>query len=369
MAQLAELLPPPGSDPLAVLDAFAAWAVGVRASVVPASGGRLVRPRRRRSRGAGDADRFGQEPGRRRRCVAGPQRRAAGGVDGADQGAGGREVLRPRRAARSGRGWAWPPATRRSTPRRRCLVCTAEVLANHALVTGPASPFGFACLDEFHYYGDPDRGWAWQVPLLELTACQMLLASATLGDMTAITTDLAERSRRGGHGGDLGRSADAALPPVAHDSGRRERPRGGRRRAQPGVRRARQPGGGDRAGAGARQPQRHHPPTARGDRRGDGRRSDGPGIRRHPRPTDPQRGRRPPRRDAAPVPPPRRASRRPGPAAGDLRDRHARRGREHPDPHRADDRAHQVRRHPGPALHGARVPPAGRPGRAARFRP
>ncbi len=76
------------------------------------------------------------------------------------------------------------------------LVCTAEVLANHALVTGPASDFGFACLDEFHYYGDGDRGWAWQVPLLELTDCQMLLASATLGDMTAITADLAERSGR-----------------------------------------------------------------------------------------------------------------------------------------------------------------------------
>ena len=66
------------------------------------------------------------------------------------------------------------------------LVCTAEVLANHALVTGSASDFGFACLDEFHYYGDSERGWAWQVPLLELTDCQMLLASATLGDMSAI---------------------------------------------------------------------------------------------------------------------------------------------------------------------------------------
>ena len=59
------------------------------------------------------------------------------------------------------------------------LVCTAEVLANHALVTGPASPFGFACLDEFHYYGDPDRGWAWQVPLLELTG---MPDAARLGD-------------------------------------------------------------------------------------------------------------------------------------------------------------------------------------------
>ncbi len=78
----------------------------------------------------------------------------------------------------------------------RVLVCTAEILANHALATGPSSDFGFACLDEFHYYGDPDRGWAWQLPLLELTNCQMLLASATLGDMTAISTDLEQRSGR-----------------------------------------------------------------------------------------------------------------------------------------------------------------------------
>ena len=78
------------------------------------------------------------------------------------------------------------------------LVCTAEVLANQALMTGPASDVGFACLDEFHYYGDADRGWAWQVPLLELTRCQFLLASATLGDMSAISADLQERSGRRG---------------------------------------------------------------------------------------------------------------------------------------------------------------------------
>jgi hypothetical protein len=76
------------------------------------------------------------------------------------------------------------------------LVCTAEVLANHALSHGADSEFGFACLDEFHYYGDHDRGWAWQIPLLEMTRCQMLLASATLGDMSAITVDLHERSGR-----------------------------------------------------------------------------------------------------------------------------------------------------------------------------
>ena len=76
------------------------------------------------------------------------------------------------------------------------LVCTAEILANHALATGSASDVGFACLDEFHYYGERDRGWAWQVPLLELTACQFLLASATLGDMAAINADLRERTGR-----------------------------------------------------------------------------------------------------------------------------------------------------------------------------
>ncbi|MFM7044126.1 MAG: DEAD/DEAH box helicase [Ilumatobacteraceae bacterium] len=76
------------------------------------------------------------------------------------------------------------------------LVCTAEVLANHALAEGAGSPFAFACLDEFHYYADRDRGWAWQVPLLEMTRCQFLLASATLGDMSAITADLERRSQR-----------------------------------------------------------------------------------------------------------------------------------------------------------------------------
>lgn len=76
------------------------------------------------------------------------------------------------------------------------LVCTAEVLANLALADGEASPVGFACLDEFHYYGDHDRGWAWQVPLLTMNRCQFLLASATLGEMKEIATGLEERSGR-----------------------------------------------------------------------------------------------------------------------------------------------------------------------------
>ncbi len=38
-------------------------------------------------------------------------------------------------------------------------------------------------MDEFHYYAEPDRGWAWQVPLLELPQAQFVLMSATLGDV------------------------------------------------------------------------------------------------------------------------------------------------------------------------------------------
>ncbi|MEZ5165944.1 MAG: DUF3516 domain-containing protein [Acidimicrobiales bacterium] len=51
-------------------------------------------------------------------------------------------------------------------------------------------------MDEFHYYGDRDRGWAWQVPLLELHDSQFLLMSATLGDTTALRTDIEQRSGR-----------------------------------------------------------------------------------------------------------------------------------------------------------------------------
>ena len=49
-------------------------------------------------------------------------------------------------------------------------------------------------MDEFHYYGDRDRGWAWQVPLIELTDAQFLLMSATLGDMRRIRDDLTRRT-------------------------------------------------------------------------------------------------------------------------------------------------------------------------------
>ncbi len=76
------------------------------------------------------------------------------------------------------------------------ICCTAEVLANIALREGPAADVGLVVMDEFHFYAEPDRGWAWQVPLLELPRAQFLLMSATLGDVTTIAADLSRRTGR-----------------------------------------------------------------------------------------------------------------------------------------------------------------------------
>ncbi|MBB3081867.1 DEAD/DEAH box helicase [Geodermatophilus sabuli] len=76
------------------------------------------------------------------------------------------------------------------------IACTAEVLANIALREGSDADVGLVVMDEFHFYGDPDRGWAWQVPLLELPRAQFLLMSATLGDTTWLREDLTRRTGR-----------------------------------------------------------------------------------------------------------------------------------------------------------------------------
>ncbi|MCH9640942.1 MAG: DUF3516 domain-containing protein [Actinomycetia bacterium] len=76
------------------------------------------------------------------------------------------------------------------------IACTAEVLANIALREGERAEIGLVVMDEFHFYGDPDRGWAWQVPLLELPNAQFLLMSATLGDVTFLREDLTRRTGR-----------------------------------------------------------------------------------------------------------------------------------------------------------------------------
>jgi superfamily II RNA helicase len=77
------------------------------------------------------------------------------------------------------------------------VVCaTAEIVANMALRYGAGTAIDQVVMDEFHYYGDPDRGWAWQVPLLELPRAQFVLMSATLGDTRSIEQGLARRTGR-----------------------------------------------------------------------------------------------------------------------------------------------------------------------------
>lgn len=195
MSALADLLPPLGSDPSLVLDAFAEWAT---------AGGRPLYPHQEEAAlalAAGEHVVLATPTGSGKSLVA-----IAGILLALNDGR--RAVwTAPIKALVAEKffdlvdllgaqqvGLATGDASINSDA--PVLVCTAEVLANNALALGSTSDFGFACLDEFHYYADPDRGWAWQIPLLELTNCQMLLASATLGDMTAITTDLRDRSGR-----------------------------------------------------------------------------------------------------------------------------------------------------------------------------
>ena len=82
------------------------------------------------------------------------------------------------------------------------ICCTAEILANDALRWGAEAGIARVAADEFHYFADPDRGWAWQVPLIALPDTQFLLMSATLGDMSHVS-GLLERQ--------TGRAVDAVL--------------------------------------------------------------------------------------------------------------------------------------------------------------
>ena len=76
------------------------------------------------------------------------------------------------------------------------ICCTAEILANQSLREGEGLDVDTVVMDEFHYYADPQRGWAWQVPYLELPQAQMVLMSATLGDVSWFVKDLQARTGR-----------------------------------------------------------------------------------------------------------------------------------------------------------------------------
>lgn len=70
------------------------------------------------------------------------------------------------------------------------ICCTQEILSTLALNEGDSGRIDYAIIDEFHYYGDRDRGMAWQLPLLALKHTRFLLMSATLGDTARIEEDL-----------------------------------------------------------------------------------------------------------------------------------------------------------------------------------
>ena len=76
------------------------------------------------------------------------------------------------------------------------ICCTAEILANWALRDGDRTDVDIVISDEFHFYADPQRGWAWQLPILELPHCQFLLMSATLGNTRFFEEELSRRTGR-----------------------------------------------------------------------------------------------------------------------------------------------------------------------------
>jgi superfamily II RNA helicase len=81
-------------------------------------------------------------------------------------------------------------------PNALIICCTQEILSMLALTEGDGASIHIAIVDEFHYYGDRDRGMAWQVPLLALEKTQFLLMSATLGDTGEISKKLEKRTGR-----------------------------------------------------------------------------------------------------------------------------------------------------------------------------
>ena len=223
-------------------------------------------------------------------------------------------------------------------------------------------------MDEFHYYGDPQRGWAWQVPLLELHRAQFVLMSATLGDMRFFADDLTRRTGRS-----TAVIADVERPVPLHFSytlvplTETLQDLLATQRAPVYIVHFTQAAALERAQAlssitVASRAERDQIAEVIADFRfspGFGRtlsRLVRHGIGVH---------------HAGMLPKYRRLVEKlaqSGPAEGDLRDRHPRRRDQRADPDRADDGAVQVRRPPHPAAVRPGVPPDRRPGRPGRVR-
>lgn len=81
-------------------------------------------------------------------------------------------------------------------PQALILCCTAEVLASIGMIEGDGAGISCVIMDEFHYYGDKQRGMAWQLPLLCLKKTQFVLMSATLGDTSRLESKIFSLTQR-----------------------------------------------------------------------------------------------------------------------------------------------------------------------------
>lgn len=75
------------------------------------------------------------------------------------------------------------------------ICCTAEILSNLAL-RNEKLEVDYVVMDEFHFYGDKERGAAWQIPLISMRDTVFLMMSATLGDMSKIIEQIRGFSNR-----------------------------------------------------------------------------------------------------------------------------------------------------------------------------
>jgi superfamily II DNA/RNA helicase len=80
-------------------------------------------------------------------------------------------------------------------PGAAIICCTMEILSNRALREDNLD-VDYVVMDEFHFYGDKERGVAWQIPLITMKDTLFLLMSATLGDTSEIERQLFQFSGR-----------------------------------------------------------------------------------------------------------------------------------------------------------------------------
>ncbi len=247
------------------------------------------------------------------------------------------------------------------------ICCTAEVLASIALRDGKNADVGQVVMDEFHFYAEGDRGWAWQIPLLELPQAQFILMSATLGDVSFFEKDL---TRRTGRPTSVVRSATRPVPlsyeykltPLTETLTDLLQSK----QAPVYIVHFTQAQAVERAQAlmsinMCSREEKDQIAELIGNFRS-------PPSSAATSPLRPARHRRAPRRHAAQVPAPGGEARPGRSAEGHLRYGHAGRGCQRAHPHRAVHGTDQVRRQPGAHPAGPGVPPDRGPGRPGRFR-